>query len=271
MGNPSERGIRIPTSETGGHRFTESAEVPGGLSVVFIMAHPGDFEQKGGGTALLLKRAGHTVTSIAMTNGEAVSHDHEPDVIGNIRQKESLMAHEILGVDHRTLALPDAHLTPSLDLRNTLVRTLRSLPRIDIVITHPPGMDYMGDHSNTGSVVQEAVAYAGIPKVEPDTSPIMHKIAFYQTEPENGIDGQGQIARVGMVIDISPVWRGKLEAFRAHESQRTHIQRTIANGLMRGHQVGKQFGEGYTQNGFEIFEQRNLLAEALPGYAYTRS
>ena len=115
-------------------------------------------------------------------------------------------------------------------------------------------------------------SYAGIPRAETlrPTIPTKKKIALYSFDTEASLGRLRQYSRAGVIVDVSDreVWQKKMSAFRAHESQREHIMTTITQAIARGHQVDIRFGEAFTQVGYPIYNSRNLLAEALPGYAY---
>lgn len=186
-----------------------------------VMAHPDDVDFGCAGTLALWTDAGVEVTYLILTDGDA-GGNHGPDDgdLAAARRAEQLAAARITGVrDVRFLGRPDGRLTPDLDLRRDITRTIRQVRPLRMLIPSPD-RDWKAiipshpDHLAAGE--------AGINAVYPDArNPHAHPELRAEgldpwTVPEvwlvNGLDPDH--AR-----DITEVFDRKMAALSSHASQ----------------------------------------------------
>jgi LmbE family N-acetylglucosaminyl deacetylase len=185
---------------------------------MLVVAHPDDSEFSSAGTVARLKDAGKRVILIQVTSGDKGTSDAtmDPAELGRIREGEQLEAARRLGMDEVVfLRCPDGALMPDLDLREKIVRMIRT-HRPDVIITHDPYRPYAlhPDHRAVGLATTDAVyPTARDPLYFPEhlregLEP--HKTAeIWFAGPENP----------DKIIDITETFERKIEALRAHQTQ----------------------------------------------------
>src|SRR3954469_25642037 len=90
------------------------------LSVLFIGAHPDDAEFQVGGTAIKYVQAGHKVTFMSMTNGDAGHQEMAGAALAQRRYNETRAVAEFLGIDYVVLDNHDGQLVDSIENRDNL-------------------------------------------------------------------------------------------------------------------------------------------------------
>jgi LmbE family N-acetylglucosaminyl deacetylase len=185
------------------------------VRVICIGAHPDDCEIEFGGTAAKLAARGDAVKFLSVTNGEAGHHLHPGPELVKIRQAESEESARSLGITTtEILGNPDGQLTPSLAVRNQVVREIRAW-HADVVITHRP-WDYHPDHRYTGQLVQDSAYLVTVPYTCPDAPALRRNPVFAYLEDSF----QLPIPFVANIaVNIDDVWERKLDALDAHQSQ----------------------------------------------------
>ena len=184
------------------------------LNIIVFGAHPDDCDIDAGGTALLFAGLGHNVMFVSLTNGDAGHFSKGGGALAKIRSAEAAEAGKRFGVKYVVLDHHDGELMPSLDIRLQIIRLIRQW-NADVVIG-PRTNDYHPDHRNTGILIQDAAYLVIVPNVAPDTSPLTRNPVFLYTE-----DGfQKPVPfRPDIAVDITNVYRKKIYAMAAHESQ----------------------------------------------------
>lgn len=179
-----------------------------------IGAHPDDCDQDGGGTAAIFAAMGHAVKFISVTNGDAGHQTMGGGQLAKIRAAEAMEAGKRFGVEYEVLDNHDGELVPSLDVRKQIIRKIREW-NADVVIAPRPN-DYHPDHRYTGILVQDAAYMVGVPNVTADTPPLAKNPVFlyYQDRFMRPNPFRPDIA-----VDISAVFKQKVRALAAHESQ----------------------------------------------------
>ena len=185
---------------------------------MLVVAHPDDSEFSSGGTVIQLAEAGKRVVLIQVTSGDKGSPDATvaPVVLAATREAEMLEAATREGMAEVVfLHCPDGGLMPDLDLREKIVRMIRT-HRPDVIITHDPFRPYAlhPDHRAVGLATTDAVyPTARDPLYFPEhlaegLQP--HKTAevwyFGPEQPDK-------------VVDITDVFDRKMHALRAHVTQ----------------------------------------------------
>ncbi len=185
---------------------------------LWVVAHPDDAEFSSAGTIARLAREGKRVIIIQVTSGDRGSADRDavPEELAATREAEEQEAANRLGVAEVVfLRCPDGRLEPSLDLREKIVRQIRT-HRPDVVVTHDPFRPYAlhPDHRAVGlathdSVYPTARDHLNFPEhlaagLEP------HKTAeiwyFGPEHPDH-------------YVDITDTFDAKIHALKAHKSQ----------------------------------------------------
>ncbi len=184
------------------------------LNIIVFGAHPDDCDVDAGGTALLFAGMGHNVMFVSLTNGDAGHFSKGGGALAKIRIAEAAEAGKRFGVKYLVLDHHDGELMPTLDIRLQVIRLIRQW-NADVVIG-PRTNDYHPDHRNTGILIQDAAYLVIVPNVAPDTPPLKRNPVFLYTE-----DGfQKPVPfRADIAVDISDVFRKKIYAIAAHESQ----------------------------------------------------
>ena len=185
------------------------------LKIIAVGAHPDDADQQMGGTAALFAEMGHSVKFVSVTNGDAGHFKKGGGHLAKIRIEEANEAGRRLGIDHyKVLDNHDGELTPTLDIRNQIIREIRNWDA-DIVISHRP-IDYHPDHRNTGIIVQDAAYLVIVPNIVSDTPPLKKNPLFLYLEDDFK---KPYPFKADIAIDITDVFEKKMKAQDAHISQ----------------------------------------------------
>src|SRR5215208_2849952 len=97
-------------------------EIKGNLSVLFIGAHPDDADIQFGGTAIRYAQAGHTVSYLSVTNGDAGHQSEGGGVLARRRYKETQAVAQMLGINYFVLDNHDAELQATIENRKKVVK-----------------------------------------------------------------------------------------------------------------------------------------------------
>jgi N-acetylglucosamine malate deacetylase 1 len=186
----------------------------GKLSVLFIGAHPDDADIQFGGTAIKYIQAGHTVSYLTCTNGDAGHHEMGGGELAQRRYKETQAVARFLGLNYLVLDNHDAELQASVENRKKVIRVIREV-KPNLIITHRPN-DYHADHRSTSLLVQDAAYLVCVPNVLPLTPRLEFNpvIVYHQDHFTKPTPFTPEI-----VVDITDVIDRKMEALALHESQ----------------------------------------------------
>lgn len=126
-----------------------------------IVAHPDDIEFYCAGAVLLMTRRGVVVDFVLATSGDKGARDTTKSraKVARMREREQELAADVLGVKRVAfLRHPDAELVESLELRQELVREIRT-SKPDVLLTFDPNVPYRfhPDHRVVGRVALDAV------------------------------------------------------------------------------------------------------------------
>jgi LmbE family N-acetylglucosaminyl deacetylase len=179
-----------------------------------IVAHPDDIEFYCAGAILLMARHGAVVDFVVATSGDKGARDttRSSAKVARIREREQEMAAEVMGVKRvKFLRHPDAELVESLELREELVREIRT-SKPDVLFTFDPNVPYRfhPDHRVVGRVALDA---AWPSARDPLTFP---KAGAPHETAEAWCFGGIQPT---LEIDVEDVLTKKIEARLAHASQ----------------------------------------------------
>ena len=206
------------------------------VRLLVLGAHPDDAEFHAGGLISLYRQLGHVVKLVAVTDGGAGHHRLSREDLVQVRRREAAAAGRVVGADYETWDHPDGRLLPTLEVREQLIREIRTF-RPDLVLTHRT-CDYHPDHRAVGQAVQDASYLVTVPLVCPETpflsrDPVVAYMpdAFtrpYPLRPDVVIDIEPQIDRVvqmlachqSQVFDFLPFNRGEREPIPAADPER---------------------------------------------------
>jgi len=185
---------------------------------LLVVAHPDDSEFSSAGTVAKLTDAGRRVVVIQVTSGDKGTPDPHADPAETAKNREAEMreAAKRLGIEEVVfLRCADGELMPDLDLREKIVRMIRTW-KPDVIITHDPYRPYAlhGDHRAVGLATTDAVyPTARDPLYFPEhfaSGLEPHKTAeiwyFNAEHPDK-------------VVDITDTFDRKIHALKAHASQ----------------------------------------------------
>ncbi|MEA2655564.1 MAG: hypothetical protein QOI23_929 [Chloroflexota bacterium] len=202
-----------------------------------IVAHPDDIEFYCAGAVLLMTRRGVIVDFVLATSGDKGARDATKSraKVARTREREQELAGDVLGVKRVAfLRHPDAELVEGLELRQELVREIRTT-KPDVLLTFDPNVPYRfhPDHRVVGRVALDAAwPSARDPLTFPKAGP-PHETAeawcFGGLQPT-------------LEVNVGEVLGTKIESRLAHASQTTSPAALIRRwraiaGVEKFHQV----------------------------------
>ncbi|MGD2013911.1 MAG: PIG-L deacetylase family protein [Desulfobacterales bacterium] len=218
--------------------------------IMVISPHPDDVDFGCSGTIAKWRRKGVDITYVICTSGDkGADLPMAPESIAAIREKEQVVAAEIVGVRKvRFLRLKDGELENNQEFRKLLVRVLRQY-RPNVVFSMDPANHcfenvYVGhaDHRAAALAVFDAIYPAArnrnfFPELlEAGLMPhAVNQIYFFGTANPNSW------------IDISETIETKIEALQAHKSQVGEFEDLSAWVRERFGQLGKEKGVAYAE------------------------
>jgi len=196
-------------------RIFKPASYIGSLRVVCVGAHPDDPETGCGGTLSRLAAAGHEVTVVYLTRGEAGvkyipketitwNPCEEKAAVAGVRTAEALRACSVLGVQVVFTDQPDGQTAAGGQEFDRFTELTGSL-KPDLVLTHWP-IDTHCDHRIASLLAYQAWQFFGRKFV----------LAYY--EVMTGVQTQG--FQPNWYVDITGTWPVKRNACFAHRSQK---------------------------------------------------
>jgi LmbE family N-acetylglucosaminyl deacetylase len=186
-----------------------------------VVAHPDDFANAMGGTALLLSPR-HDLHVLCLTKGERGIKGASMAQAAAIRQREERAAAALAGARVTFLGLIDGRVYAERAVCARIARTLRALRPKALFTLWPLNVP---DHVMAYAIAVKALHLAGI---------------FYETEvymAENEIGGQTNQFDPDLYVDISDVVERKRDMVRCHRSQASDAQKVahvIERNRVRG-------------------------------------
>ena len=187
-----------------------SAEV----RIIVIGAHPDDCDIGASGMAAKMTQLGHKVKFLSLTNGDAGHQSMGRDELAKRRRGEASESARRLGIEYDILDNHDGELTPSLAVRQQVIRKIREW-RADVVISPRPN-DYHPDHRYTGVLVQDAAYMVVVPSVVPEVKPLKKNPVFLYMQDRFQ---KPNPFHPDIAISIDDVAEKKFDALDAHVSQ----------------------------------------------------
>lgn len=246
--------------------------LPDNKRILALMPHPDDIEILCAGTLVRLIALGYEVHTATMTPGDKGSAELSSDEIAAIRREEGRAASALLGaVSHRCLEFRDLEITFDNNSRRRVTQVVRELDPF-LIITTPPA-DYMFDHEITSQLVRDACFNAGVPNYPVQAKAIGQVPYLYYSDPIEGHDSFGNVSPVTCIVDISAQIEQKSQALKAHDSQRSWLQKqhgmdnyieSMKNwSAQRGSEIGAAYGEAFYQHLGHPHPQDDILAKLL--------
>lgn len=184
------------------------------IRVIAFGAHPDDCDIRASGTAALFAKMGHAVRFVSVTNGDAGHQTMKGPELAARRLKEAKESARRLGIDYVVLNNHDGELLPTLDVREQVIRQIRSW-NADVVLAPRPN-DYHPDHRYTGVLVQDAAYMVVVPAVTPDVAPLKKNPVFLYYEDRFQ---RPNPFRPDIAVRLDDVADKKVDALDAHVSQ----------------------------------------------------
>lgn len=182
--------------------------------LLILGAHPDDAEYHSGGLATLYSRLGAEIRMVSVTDGSAGHHQMQPAELARRRCQEAEAAGQVIGAEYVTWDRPDGSLQPSLDLREDIIREIRSF-QPDLLLTHRT-CDYHPDHRAVGQAVQDACYMVTVPLVLPDVPVLEYDpVVAYMPDPFT----RPVPMRADVVIPVDDCLETIVEMLACHESQ----------------------------------------------------
>lgn len=180
-------------------------------NTVIVGAHPDDCEIYAGGLACLLRSAGHNVTFISMTSGNAGHHSMTAPALKARRYEETRRVKELLDIEYILMDIDDGCLEPTIKNRQDLIRILRKCSP-DLIITHQLN-DYHPDHRYTAQLVCDTAYMLNVPLCVPEVPIVGKNIAYCHMCLKPQQDAMTILVPIDTVLDK------KILATHQHESQ----------------------------------------------------
>ncbi|HEY1063700.1 MAG TPA: PIG-L deacetylase family protein, partial [Candidatus Saccharimonadales bacterium] len=192
--------------------------------VLGIAAHPDDIDFGAGGTMATFAKQGADVYYLQLTDGGKGSSD--PDVssaeIIKVRQQEQLNACEAIGgAGVHFLDYPDGELAVTLELKEQIVRAIRTL-KPDVVITTDPTMVYDPDWGIINHTDHRAAGQATLDAVYPLARdhlsfPKLYAEGLQPHKVKTVL--MTNFSNHNFYVDVSGALETKFKAAQAHASQ----------------------------------------------------
>ncbi len=217
------------------------------VDLLIVGAHPDDAEYGMGGTLLVHHHAGRRIGVVDLTRGELGSKG-----TADLRAREAAHAAELYGARWRLcLDLGDNRVAADPDDARVLARVIRAA-RPRLVFTHHH-VDRHPDHRAAHELTRRAVFAATLRNLDLGAGP--HVVAATLCFPTDRV-----LERPDVVVDVSDVWKQRLETMRRFASQfdsdtleidRAHygvddyLQITTARARVHGQHAGVRYAEAF--------------------------
>lgn len=210
-------------------------------TAIVVSAHSADFVWRAGGAIALYAERGWEVTVVCLSfgeRGESAKLWREPGMtlekVKANRKEEATRAAQILGAEITFLDVGDYPMRIPDNILFELAGLFRKL-RPEFILTHSLNDPYNFDHPLVAHVTQEARIVAQAHGHAPGT-PVIGAPPVFLFEPHQPEQCE---FKPQVLLDITPVWPKKYEAFKAMNAQEHlwHYYERVA--LQRGVQAAR--------------------------------
>jgi len=232
---------------------------PKGKKILAVTAHPDDADFCCGGTLLKWLSMGAVGAIVVATNGDKGSHNESitSEKLAELRQKEQLAASNFLGLEHTWfLEYPDAHLDVTQELKEKLVKIIRSF-KPDIIFTWDPTMIYSLKMNRINHPDHRAIGQAAIDAC----FPMARDRLTFPAQLKGGLETHCvqelfliNFETANYFEDISSVVDKKIELLKTHESQykpRLAEKLVIDSGARLGKGAQMKYAESFVRLSLE--------------------
>ncbi len=206
------------------------------LRLLCVIAHPDDECYAFGGALALAAGRGVEVSVVCLTDGQAATNRGDAATgaeLGAMRRAEFVASCEVLGVQHHELLdYQDAQLEfASLsEMAGRLVERMRSFrPQVVLTFGSDGSANTHPDHTTVSAATTAAFHWAGHPKRYSGAGELYRpQRLFYQTMSYFLPDRHRPLpAPWTLSLDIRSVFAKKVDAFRAHVSQKPLMEMAL--------------------------------------------
>ena len=221
-------------------------------AILFVFAHPDDESFSGAGTAMTYAAAGVRVVLVTATRGERGKTGDpaicKPEDLPRWREQELRTAAAVIGFDelhllgYRDRELADA--APE-EVRQTLVRIVRSVKPAVVLTFDPNGFNVHPDHVAISRFTSDAIAAAADPRWFGDCGEphVVPRLLWTPTIPPweaARLDRLDRHPSVDFLIDVTRWQERRIAALRAHRSQHISIDKYFFNQPDLGRVLGTE-------------------------------
>ena len=191
------------------------------MKIVTVFAHQDD-EMRCLGTLLRMKRVGHEIAMVCVSDGGTglpFTDIDDQARAAAVRDAEIHAVADQLGAQYRCLGREDGFVEDDIGLRRDLIATLREL-EAELIFTHWT-TDYNPDHVVTANAVVNAALFLNLPSFEPRSTALVQVPGIFHVNPG---DGYGFEATHFVELD-EELAAEKARLVRLHESQMAVMRR----------------------------------------------
>lgn len=206
------------------------------LRLLCVTAHPDDECYAFGGALALAAERGVETSVVCLTDGQAGTYRGDAgssEELGAMRRAEFTASCEVLGVAHHELLdYQDAKLEFAVlsEVAAKLVERIRNFkPQVVLTFGADGAANTHPDHTAVSAAATAAFHWAGNPKRYPSLGAVYqpHRL-FYQTANFFLPDRHKPLpAPWTLKLDVSGVFAKKIDAFRAHVSQKPLMEQAL--------------------------------------------
>jgi LmbE family N-acetylglucosaminyl deacetylase len=207
-----------------------------GLRLLCVCAHPDDECFAFGGALALAAERGVETHVVCLTDGQAGSYRGDASSgkeLGAIRRAEFAASCDVLGVtQHEMLDYQDGKLEfASLnDLAGKLVERIRGIrPQVVITFGMDGGLNTHADHTTASAATTAAFHWSGSPKRYVGVGELFTPQRLYYLTTNFDLPERLRTlpAPWTLTLDIRSVFQRKMDAFRAHATQRPLLEQVL--------------------------------------------